>query len=299
MTRLGRYHLINNSIIHRLLRRHEKVPITIGLNLILGLITVLRNISIQHLPNEQNLLGLDFNIGSLSLRPPERLMDHDTAVGKRASLAGSTGAQQKRSHAGSHAKAYGGDIAGNVLHGVVNGHAGTDTSPGTVDVECDILGGVLVGQVEELGNEDVGNFVVDALSEEDDAVLEEAGDDVFLGGAVVDYGHAMGNDSHNDTQRLPNDCSAIDVVVSRGRVWVGKVSTLNGNGCEIRCEYLGFVWFVERMDVETCQNTIGRVGRRFLDKLVRAMRTQTRPPGISIFEPPIPSLHCHSHHPSR
>ena len=41
-----------------------------------------------------------------------------------------------------------------------------------------------------MGAEDIGNFVIDSLAEEDDAVLEEAGDDVFLGVAVVDYGHA-------------------------------------------------------------------------------------------------------------
>ena len=63
---------------------------------------------------------------------------------------------------------------------------------GGVDVQGDVLGGILVREVEELCHEDVRDLVVDALTEEDDAILEEAGDDVLLGLAVVDDGHAHG-----------------------------------------------------------------------------------------------------------
>mmetsp|Transcript_1781 Transcript_1781/g.3399 ORF Transcript_1781/g.3399 Transcript_1781/m.3399 type:complete len:325 (+) Transcript_1781:136-1110(+) len=192
MTGLGPNNLINNPIIHRLLRRHEKIPIAIGLDLLLRLIAIIGNISIQHLPDEQNLLRLNLDIGRLPLRPSERLMNHDPGIGKRPPLPRSSRPQEKRSHRRGHAEADRGDIAGDVLHGVVDGHAGADRSAGGVDVEGDVLGGILVREVEELGDEDVGDFVVDALTEEDDPVLEEAGEDVFLGGAIVDYGHADG-----------------------------------------------------------------------------------------------------------
>ena len=59
-----------------------------------------------------------------------------------------------------------------VLHGVVDGHADAAAAPGGVDIEGDVLGGILVGKVEQLGHEDVGDFVLDALVEEDDAVLK-------------------------------------------------------------------------------------------------------------------------------
>ena len=49
MTRLGLNNLINNPIILGLFRSHEKVPIAILLNLILGLIRILGNISIQNI----------------------------------------------------------------------------------------------------------------------------------------------------------------------------------------------------------------------------------------------------------
>ncbi len=192
MTGLGANDLVNNSIIHRLFRRHEKVPIAIGLDLLLRLIAIIGNIRIQNLPDEQNLLGLNLDVSRLSLRPSERLMNHDPRIGKGPPLPRGPGTEEERSHGRRHAETDRRDIAGDVLHGIVNGHAGADRSTGGVDVEGDVLGGVLVGEVEELGHEDVGDFVVDGLTEEDDPVLEEAGDDVFLGRAVVDHGHAHG-----------------------------------------------------------------------------------------------------------
>ena len=57
---------------------------------------------------------------------------------------------------------------------------------------------------------------------------------------------------------------------------------MNGNVCEIRGEYLVFERFSEKV---VSINTIGRVGKCILDKLVRTMRTETPPPAISIFEP--------------
>mmetsp|Transcript_5165 Transcript_5165/g.8140 ORF Transcript_5165/g.8140 Transcript_5165/m.8140 type:complete len:253 (+) Transcript_5165:312-1070(+) len=192
MTRLRRYHLVNNSIIHRLLGSHKEIPITIGLNLILGLIAILGNVRVKDLANEQNFLCLDFNISGLTLRTSKGLMDHDAGVGKGASLAGCAGTEEEGTHGRGHAEAYGANVAGNILHGIVNGHTGRDGSARGVDVEGDVLGRVLVGEVEELGDEDVGDLVVDSLSEEDDAVLEEAGDDILLGGTVVNDGHADG-----------------------------------------------------------------------------------------------------------
>jgi len=43
-----------------------------------------------------------------------------------------------------------------------------------------------LSEVEELGDEDVGDFVVDIGSEEEDAVFEETGDYVDLSGSTCD-----------------------------------------------------------------------------------------------------------------
>mmetsp|Transcript_13295 Transcript_13295/g.32288 ORF Transcript_13295/g.32288 Transcript_13295/m.32288 type:complete len:260 (-) Transcript_13295:142-921(-) len=192
MTSLRRDHLVDDAIIHRLLRRHEKVPIAIRLDLILGLIAILGDVSVQHLPDEQYLLRLDLDVGGLSLRPPQRLVDHDAAVGERTSLPRRARPEEEGTHARRHAEAYGGYVARDVLHGVVDGHTGGDAATRAVDVEGDVLGGILVREVEELGDEDVGDLVVHAGAEEDDSVLEETGDYVLLRGAVVDHGHADG-----------------------------------------------------------------------------------------------------------
>lgn len=48
---------------------------------------------------------LNFNIGSLPLGTSQRLMNHDTTVGKGATLALGTGTQQKGSHRGRHSEA--------------------------------------------------------------------------------------------------------------------------------------------------------------------------------------------------
>ena len=70
---------------------------------------------------------------------------------------------------------------------------------------------------------------------------------------------------------------------TRGRVGVIKVMSGKGNECETMGEYLGCLRFSEDWHVWGCRNTIGRVGNRVLDKLVRAGRTQTTPPAISMF----------------
>ena len=50
--------LINNTIFDCLLGGHEKIAIAVFLNLILWLITIVRNISVQHFSDKKNFLGL-------------------------------------------------------------------------------------------------------------------------------------------------------------------------------------------------------------------------------------------------
>jgi hypothetical protein len=78
------------------------------------------------------------------------------------------------------------------LHGVVDGHTGRNGSSGAVDVEGDVLFGVLVGQVEELGDQNVGDLVIDALSQQKDSVLEQSRQNVHLSATGIDDGHSYG-----------------------------------------------------------------------------------------------------------
>mmetsp|Transcript_11770 Transcript_11770/g.17156 ORF Transcript_11770/g.17156 Transcript_11770/m.17156 type:complete len:283 (+) Transcript_11770:105-953(+) len=185
MTGLGGNNLINNTIILSLIGSHEKVPISILRNLILSLSGIFRHVLVQTSLDEQNLLSLNLNIGSLTLRTTQRLMNHNPRIRKRLSLPGRTSSEEKGTHRSGHTEADGLNVAGDEFHGVVDGEAGGDGSTGGVDVEGDVLVGIFVGEVEELGDENVGDFVVDVGSEEEDAVFEEARDYVDLAGSAI------------------------------------------------------------------------------------------------------------------
>jgi hypothetical protein len=72
--------------------------------------------------NKENFLGLDLDISSLTLRTSKRLVDHNARVGQRFPLARSSGTEEECTHGCRSAEANSGDIAGNVLHGIIDGH---------------------------------------------------------------------------------------------------------------------------------------------------------------------------------
>src|ERR1019366_5214934 len=72
----------------------------------------------------------------------------------------------------------GGDVAADVLHHVVDRHARIRKAPRRVDVERDVLVWLVAGEVEDLGDQQVGDLVVDLLAEEHDPLLQEQREDV-------------------------------------------------------------------------------------------------------------------------
>ena len=76
------------------------------------------------------------------------------------------------------AHADGVDGARYVVHGVVDGHAGCDGATWGIYVEVYLLGGRVGFEEEELGGDHGGHGVVDLAIEGDDALGEEAGEDV-------------------------------------------------------------------------------------------------------------------------
>ena len=105
-------------------------------------------------------------------------MDHDLGVGQGQPLALGPGGQQERPHGGGQSDADGGHVALDILHGVIDGHAGCHRSAGAVDVELDLLVRVLGLQIQQLGHHQRGGGVVDLLGEHDDPVIEQSGEDV-------------------------------------------------------------------------------------------------------------------------
>ncbi len=87
--------------------------------------------------------------------------------------------QQDRAHAGRLADADGADVRLDELHGVVDREARAHDAAGRIDVERDVLVGVLGLQEQHLRDHDVGHVVVDRADDEDHALLEQARIDVI------------------------------------------------------------------------------------------------------------------------
>jgi hypothetical protein len=60
-----------------------------------------------------------------------------------------------------------------VLHGVVDGHAGGDDAAGGIQVEIDVFVGIIGFEEQQLGDDNVGDIVVDRRAEKNDAVHQE------------------------------------------------------------------------------------------------------------------------------
>ena len=100
------------------------------------------------------------------------------ACGRAKRLPCDAGGQEHRGGRGGLPDADGADVALDVLHRVVDGEETGDLPARGVDVDADVLVGVLALQVEQLGGDQVGDGVVDRRAQEDDAFLEQPGVEV-------------------------------------------------------------------------------------------------------------------------
>ncbi|CAN4073406.1 O-acetyl-ADP-ribose deacetylase, partial [Dysosmobacter welbionis] len=148
--------LVDEAEVQSLLGCHPVVPLRGRLDLPCRLAGVVRQDLIQVLLDPQEVLHVDLHVCHLALGTGGGLMDHDLRVGQSNALALGAGGQQKRAHAGGHADADGGYVALHVLHGVVDGHAVSDGAAGAVDIQLDVLVGVLGLQIQQLGNHKAG-----------------------------------------------------------------------------------------------------------------------------------------------
>ena len=91
-------------------------------------------------------------------------------------------AEEEGAHGGGLPEADGLDFRLDVLHGVVDGEAGGDRAAGGVDVEADGLLGVVGFEVEEHGDDGGRGLVVDGALQHDDALFEQAREDIVAVG---------------------------------------------------------------------------------------------------------------------
>jgi len=167
--------MVNNAISFRLFCVHVVIPIGIFFDLLDGFSSVAGDDLVQGLAPADDLLGRDADVRGLSTRTAGRLVNHDSTVGQNETLPLGPCGEENRRHAGGHADAVGHHIAGEEVDGIIDGHASSDHATGGVNVQMDILFGILHLQVKELRDHHIGNVIVDSGANEDDAVLEQAG----------------------------------------------------------------------------------------------------------------------------
>ena len=157
----GDQHLVDDAVLLGLRRRHEVVALGIVLDLVDGLTGVLRVQLVERVARLQDLARVDVDVGRLTLKAGERLVDHHARVRQRVALALRAGGEQEAAHRRRLAHADRRDVAVQVLHRVVDREARRDVTAGRVDVQHDVLLRLFGVEEQELGDHDVRDVVVD------------------------------------------------------------------------------------------------------------------------------------------
>ena len=131
---------------------------------------------VEHRPDPDDLSGVDVEVARLTLKAlaaDQRLMHVDGRARQRVPLAFRSGHQHHGAEACRTPDANRRDGCPDVLHGVVDRKPSGDRAPRRVDVDLDLLVGVVSRQVHELSDDEVGDHVVDRAPDQDDSVSEQ------------------------------------------------------------------------------------------------------------------------------
>ena len=183
---------VDDVVLRRLLGAHEVIVLGVLGDLLERLPGVLGDDLVEALADVDDLARVDLDVRRLALEPARDLVDQDLRVWRGHALALGPSGEQQGAHAHRHADADGLHVGLYVLHGVVDREARIDGAARRVDVDRDVLVGILRFQVDQLGDDEVGDLVVDRRAEEDDALVEQARIDVeralAAGGLLDDHG---------------------------------------------------------------------------------------------------------------
>ena len=111
----------------------------------------------------QDLLRLDGDVGGLPLGPAPGLVDQDARVGQREALAVGARREQHRAHRRRLADADRLHVGPDELHRVVDREPGRGRAARAVDVEVDVLLGILGLEEQQLRDDQVRHHVVDGV----------------------------------------------------------------------------------------------------------------------------------------
>ncbi len=121
---------VDQTVLNRFLRRQEDIALGIFRNLLDRLPGMMREDGVQALAQAQDLPCLDLDVGGLTLRAAERLVQVDRSVRQCEPAALRAGGQQDGAEAGREPDRDGADRRGDLLHRVVDAEARVDHAAG-------------------------------------------------------------------------------------------------------------------------------------------------------------------------
>ena len=155
------YDAVYESVLDRLLRRHEIVALGVAHDLLVGLVRDLAEYGVEILLYAGDVIGMDLDVRRLTLQTAQqRLVDHYLGVGQRESLARRACGEQERAHAGGEAYADGRNVRLDIAHGVVYRHSRGDGAAGAVDIKADVAVGILSFKIQKLCDDQRSRDVV-------------------------------------------------------------------------------------------------------------------------------------------
>src|SRR5439155_8533936 len=98
---------------------------------------------------------------------------------QRVTLTLSAAGENQRGGAGRHPGAERADRRMDVAHRVVDGQSRRQRAARAVDVDADLLVGILAVEEEQLRDNQIGDIVIDLGAKEDDAIAKQPGIDVI------------------------------------------------------------------------------------------------------------------------
>ena len=186
---------VDETVCDRLFGGHVVVAVRVIFDLLDGLACVKGEDAIEAFFQVEHEADGALYIGSGTLGAAGNLVDHHMGVWQAEAFALGPCREKDGAHGSGDTDAVGVHIAGEELHGVIHRKSCGDRSAGGVDVDVDVLFGILHLQEQELCDHRVCDEVIDRYADENDAILEKPRVDVERAFAAAigfdDDGHVV------------------------------------------------------------------------------------------------------------
>src|SRR3990167_152119 len=171
-------HCVDQPVFTSRFGAHEIITIGIALDFFQGASTVLGHQYVETLTDEEDFLGVNFDVRRLALETAQWLVNHHTRVRQAVTLALGTSGQQESAHAARLTNTGGGHVRLDELHGVVDRHTRRHRTTWRVDVKMNVLVRIFRFKEQQLRTDQVGHVVLYRADKKDHSLLEQARIDI-------------------------------------------------------------------------------------------------------------------------